>query len=112
MSAGWRVPGAGTPPKADRNQQIRERRARHRTSTTQLAREFGITQPRIVQILNETGGDPVRLERLDDLARASEDDLRWEKRRLEARIGADIRRWLAIVDEFDIRETDSILGLG
>lgn len=111
MGAGWRVPGAGTPPKSDRNQRIRERRAKHRTSTTELGREFGITQQRVVQILNETGGDPIRLERLEELARASEDDLRWEKRRLEARIGADIRRWLAIIDEFDIRETDALLGL-
>lgn len=112
MSAGWRVPGAGTPPKRDRNQQIRDRRARHRASTRELARQFKISQPRIVKILEETGGDPIRLGRLEDLAKASEDDLRWEKRRLEARIGTDIRRWLAIIDEFEIRETDEMLGLG
>lgn len=111
MAAGWRIPGAGTPPKSDRNERIRERRARHRLSTTELAREFGISQQRIVQILDETGGDPIKLERLDDLAKASVEDLRWEKRRLEHRIGTDIRRWLAIIDEFDIRAMDELLGL-
>jgi transcriptional regulator with XRE-family HTH domain len=99
------------PAKVDRNQQIRDRRARHRASTRQLAREFGVSQPRIVKILDETGGDPIKLERLEDLARASEDDLAWEKRRLEHRIGTDIRRWLAIVDELDVRGIDGLLGL-
>lgn len=98
-------------PKVDRNRQLRERRQRHRVSVRRLAHEFGVSPVRVQQILEEGGGDPIRLERVEDLARATRDDLRWEHQRLADRIATDLRRLLTIDDEIEIRRTDEILGL-
>lgn len=98
-------------PKVSRNSQLRERRLRHHTSQRDLAREFRVSRARIRQILADTGGDPVRLERVAALARATADDLEWEKRRLKERIGTDLRRLMAVEDELEVRRTDELLGL-
>lgn len=95
------------PAKAKRNSDLRRVR-RKGSSTRQLAARFGISQPRVVKILEETGGDPLYVERL---ATTTEDRLAWERDRLTDRIRTDLGRLLAIEDELDVRERDRELGL-
>lgn len=90
-----------------RNRRLRARRA-DGISTRSLAREFGISQPRVRQILAATGGDPLRSK---DLAAATLEELLRESERLRARIACDRRRLRVVLEELDARETDRILGL-
>lgn len=94
---------------ADRNRRLRARRAQG-WSQRRLAREFRITQTRVVQILATTGGDPLATE-LSDLAAQNVVDLERERDRLQDRIRTDRRRLRMVLDEIDARRINGILGL-
>lgn len=95
------------PAKAQRNRELRRSR-RKGSSLRSLAAGFGISAPRVVKILEATGGDPLYRERL---ATTTEDRLRWEQDRLMDRIRNDLNRLLAIETELEVRERDRMLGL-
>ena len=97
-----------TRPKVERNQTLRQHR-RAGDSLRRIARQFDISLVNVQRILDETGGDPL-LEAL--LASASEAQLRRRRDVIVERIGADLRRLIAIDEELEVRETDRLLSLG
>jgi transcriptional regulator with XRE-family HTH domain len=90
-----------------RNADLRRRRERQRESLRTLARRFGVSVTRVVEILDATGGDPLRF----DFSRHSEDDLRRMCDRLADRIGSDLRLFVNAQDELESRRVDRINGL-
>lgn len=96
-----------TQAKRDRNRTVRRRRSRG-LSQRELARLFGVSRPRIQQILRETGGDPLADRRL---AHMTEAELERERDRLTDRIGSDLRRLMVVDDELVVRGHDRLLGL-
>lgn len=95
--------------KSSRNDQVRTRRTEHASLST-IAREFGVTKHRIAEILEHTGGDPLRPLRTADLATATVFDLGRERPRLAGRVRSDLGRLLAIDEELEARRVDRILG--
>lgn len=99
-----------TAARTPRNRELRERRMQ-RAALAEIAREFKISKTRVVQILDETGGDPLWIRRTADLRDASASDLDRESRRLADRIRADLGRLMSVREEQEARRTDRILGL-
>lgn len=96
-----------TQAKRTRNQDVRRRRGAG-YSQRALARRFNVSRWRITQILDETGGDPLR-DAL--LARMSMTELERDRDRLVDRIGADLRRLIVVEEEMEVRRTDRLVGL-
>lgn len=95
---------------SSRNARLRRERAK-RATLTDLARQFQISRTRVVQILEDTGGDPLTTSRSRQLAGATVPELESERGRLRDRIASDRRRLRAVEDELSARQTDRILGL-
>jgi hypothetical protein len=94
-------------PKRSRNRTVRTKRVRG-LSQRGLAQIMGLSRWRIRQILEETGGDPIRDQRL---ATMSETELMREQARLVDRIASDARRLMVVEEELVVRGTDRLLGL-
>lgn len=74
-----------------------------------LARRFGISQPRVAQLLAQgTGGDPLLLARL---AEAGERELARYRVRLEERIARDLATLVRVEDELEVRRMDRLAGV-
>lgn len=84
------------------------RRARG-SSLRAIADTFGISLTRVVQLLDEAGGDPLFDRRL---ATMSERELSRAQARLVERIATDLRRLVVVQDELETRRIDRIAGVG
>lgn len=96
---------------AERNRRLRRARA-DGGSTRAIARKFDLSQTRVLQILDRTGGDPLASTQTRELQAATTMELDSEQARLRNRIASDRRRLRAVQDELSARATDRILGLG
>ena len=73
-----------------------------------LARRFGISQPRVHQLLAQSGGDPLLMVRLAD---AGERELARYRVRLEERIARDLATLARVEDELEVRRIDRLAGV-
>lgn len=96
--------------KSERNAALRRKRGRG-ASIRMLAIAFRISTMRVRQILEATGGDPLRHVVGPGLATSTMTELERERQRLRDRIATDRRRLRAVEDEIDVRATDRLLGL-
>ncbi len=93
-------------PDFSRNARLRRRRATGH-SLRRLAREFGVSATRVVQVLRETGGDPLATGDAEAMATR---DLEAECVILRQRIEADRGSLREYEDILEARRTDRILG--
>lgn len=69
---------------------------------------FGVSRWRIQQLLEQTGGDPLRDQMI---ARMSVTELERDRDRLADRIQSDLRRLMGVEEELESRRVDRINGL-